>query len=128
MSDTVDVEDIAAAAGVVPLLGGRASLGIATSAMLHLAAATAAFSTANEIAAGPPATAPAKGTGPFSKLIKYALVGAAALVIAVVALYWWVHRRPPAGSDRPSTATAGPTTTATPEPDPSAEAPAPLAG
>lgn len=80
------------------------------------------------VTAGPPATAPAKGTGPFSKLIKYALVGAAALVIAVVALYWWVHRRPPAGSDRPSTATAGPTTTATPEPDPSAEAPAPLAG
>jgi L-alanine-DL-glutamate epimerase-like enolase superfamily enzyme len=43
---------VAAAAGVTPLLGGRPSLGIATAAMLHLAAATAAFSTANEIAAG----------------------------------------------------------------------------
>ena len=43
---------VAAAAGVIPLLGGRPSLGIATAAMLHLAAATAAFSTANEIAAG----------------------------------------------------------------------------
>ena len=41
---------VAAAAGVVPMLGGRASLGIATAAMLHLAAATAAFSTSNEIA------------------------------------------------------------------------------
>ena len=36
---------VAAAAGVVPVLGGRPSLGIATAAMLHLAAATAAFST-----------------------------------------------------------------------------------
>ena len=43
---------IAAAAGVVPVLGGRASVGIATAAMLHLAAATAAFSTGNEIASG----------------------------------------------------------------------------
>ena len=43
---------VAAAAGVVPVLGRRASVGIATAAMLHLAAATTAFSTANEIAAG----------------------------------------------------------------------------
>ena len=42
---------VAAAAGVVPVLGRRASVGIATAAMLHVAAATAAFSTANEIAA-----------------------------------------------------------------------------
>jgi len=41
---------IAAAAGVVPVLGGRPSVGIATAAMLHLAAATAAFSTSNELA------------------------------------------------------------------------------
>ena len=41
---------IAAAGGVVPVLGGRPSLGIATAAMLHLAAAVPAFSTANEIA------------------------------------------------------------------------------
>ena len=43
---------VAAAAGVVPVLGGRASLGIATAAMLHLAAAIPAFSTGNEIAVG----------------------------------------------------------------------------
>ncbi|MEN6458881.1 MAG: enolase C-terminal domain-like protein [Thermoguttaceae bacterium] len=43
---------IAAAAGVTPLLGGVPSLGIATAAMLHLAAATTAFSAANEMAAG----------------------------------------------------------------------------
>jgi L-alanine-DL-glutamate epimerase-like enolase superfamily enzyme len=43
---------IAAAAGVVPVLGGRPSLGIATAAMLHLAAAIPAFSTANDIAPG----------------------------------------------------------------------------
>ena len=41
---------VAAAAGVVPVLGGRTSLGIATAAMLHLAAAIPAFSTSNEIA------------------------------------------------------------------------------
>jgi muconate cycloisomerase len=41
---------IAAAAGVVPVLGSRPSMGIATAAMLHLAAATAAFSTSNEFA------------------------------------------------------------------------------
>ncbi|MCE5268997.1 MAG: mandelate racemase/muconate lactonizing enzyme family protein [Planctomycetaceae bacterium] len=41
---------VAAAAGVSPLLGGHPSLGIATAAMLHVAAATAAFSTANEMA------------------------------------------------------------------------------
>ncbi len=41
---------VAAAAGMVPVLGCRASLGIATAAMLHLAAATPAFSTGNEIA------------------------------------------------------------------------------
>ena len=43
---------IAAAAGVVPLLGGRTSLGVATATMLHLAAATSAFSAANDIAPG----------------------------------------------------------------------------
>jgi L-alanine-DL-glutamate epimerase-like enolase superfamily enzyme len=41
---------IAAAGGVMPVLGGRPSVGIATAAMLHLAASTAAFSTASEIA------------------------------------------------------------------------------
>jgi L-alanine-DL-glutamate epimerase-like enolase superfamily enzyme len=41
---------VAAAAGVVPVLGSRPSVGIATAAMLHLAAATAAFSTSNELA------------------------------------------------------------------------------
>ena len=41
---------IAEAAGVVPVLGGRPSVGIATAAMLHVAAATAAFSTSNELA------------------------------------------------------------------------------
>jgi L-alanine-DL-glutamate epimerase-like enolase superfamily enzyme len=41
---------VAAAAGAIPLLGGRPSVGIATAAMLHLAAATAAFSTSNELA------------------------------------------------------------------------------
>ena len=43
---------IAAAAGVVPLLGGRPSLGIATAAMLHLAAAIPAFATANDVTPG----------------------------------------------------------------------------
>ena len=43
---------IAGAAGVVPLLGGRPSLGIATAAMLHLAAAIPAFSTANDVTPG----------------------------------------------------------------------------
>jgi muconate cycloisomerase len=43
---------IAAAAGAVPVLGSRPSAGIATAALLHLAAATAAFSTSNELAAG----------------------------------------------------------------------------
>ncbi len=43
---------IAAAAGVVPILGGRPSLGIATAAMLHLAAAIPAFSTGNDITPG----------------------------------------------------------------------------
>ena len=43
---------IAAAAGVVPLLGGRPSLGLATAAMLHLAAAVPAFSTGNDITPG----------------------------------------------------------------------------
>ena len=41
---------VAAAAGVIPVLGGRTSLGIAAAAMLHVAAAIPAFSTANEIA------------------------------------------------------------------------------
>jgi len=41
---------VAVAAGVIPVLGGRTSLGIAAAAMLHLAAAISAFSTANEIA------------------------------------------------------------------------------
>jgi len=41
---------IASAAGVIPVLGGRPSVGIATAAMLHVAAATAAFSTNNELA------------------------------------------------------------------------------
>jgi L-Ala-D/L-Glu epimerase len=41
---------VAAAAGIVPLLGGRTSLRIAAAAMLHLAAAIPAFSTSNEIA------------------------------------------------------------------------------
>jgi L-Ala-D/L-Glu epimerase len=45
---------VAEAAGVVPVLGGRPSLGIAAAAMLHLAAATAAFSTVNEIAVQQP--------------------------------------------------------------------------
>jgi L-alanine-DL-glutamate epimerase-like enolase superfamily enzyme len=45
---------VAVAAGLIPLVGGRASLGISAAAMLHLAAATAAFSTANEIAASRP--------------------------------------------------------------------------
>ena len=40
---------VASAAGVIPMLGGRASLGIAAAAMLHMAAAISAFSTANEI-------------------------------------------------------------------------------
>jgi L-alanine-DL-glutamate epimerase-like enolase superfamily enzyme len=43
---------VAAAAGVVPVLGGRPSVGIATAAMLHAAAATAAFSASNELASG----------------------------------------------------------------------------
>jgi L-Ala-D/L-Glu epimerase len=42
---------VAAAAGVVPVLAGQTSLGIAAAAMLHLAAAIPAFSTSNEIAA-----------------------------------------------------------------------------
>ena len=41
---------VADAAGITPILGCRASLGIATAAMLHLAAATPALSTGNEIA------------------------------------------------------------------------------
>ncbi len=41
---------MAAAGGVIPVLGSRPSVGVATAAMLHLAAATAAFSTANELA------------------------------------------------------------------------------
>lgn len=41
---------VADAAGIVPLLGGRPSVGIATAAMLHVAAATAAFATSNEFA------------------------------------------------------------------------------
>ena len=41
---------VAAAAGIVPVLGGKTSLGIAAAAMLHVAAATTAFSTSNEIA------------------------------------------------------------------------------
>jgi L-Ala-D/L-Glu epimerase len=45
---------VAATAGVVPVLGGRTSLGIATAAMLHLAAAIPAFATANEIATHQP--------------------------------------------------------------------------
>lgn len=41
---------VADGAGMIPVLGCRASLGIATAAMLHLAAATPAISTGNEIA------------------------------------------------------------------------------
>ncbi len=41
---------VAAAGGLTPLLGGRNSIGIATAAMLHVAAATASLATANEIA------------------------------------------------------------------------------
>jgi len=41
---------VAAAAGAIPVLGGCPSVGIATAAMLHLAAAIPAFSTGNEIA------------------------------------------------------------------------------
>ena len=41
---------VAAAAGMVPVLGGKTSLGIAAAAMLHLAAAISAFSASNEIA------------------------------------------------------------------------------
>jgi L-alanine-DL-glutamate epimerase-like enolase superfamily enzyme len=41
---------IAAAAGVAALLGGRPALGIATAAMLHLAAATPSLRAANETA------------------------------------------------------------------------------
>ncbi len=41
---------VAVAAGVVPVLGGKTSLGIAAAAMLHLAAAIPAFSASNEIA------------------------------------------------------------------------------
>ena len=40
---------MATAGGAIPVLGGRPSVGIATAAMLHLAAATAAFSTGNEL-------------------------------------------------------------------------------
>jgi L-alanine-DL-glutamate epimerase-like enolase superfamily enzyme len=40
---------VASAAGVIPILGGRASLGISAAAMLHMAAAMSAFSTGNEI-------------------------------------------------------------------------------
>lgn len=40
---------VAAAAGVTPILAGRPSVGIATAALLHVAAATAAFSTGNEL-------------------------------------------------------------------------------
>jgi L-alanine-DL-glutamate epimerase-like enolase superfamily enzyme len=40
---------VAAAGGVISILGSRPSVGIATAAMLHVAAATAAFSTANEL-------------------------------------------------------------------------------
>ena len=41
---------VAAAGGISPLLGGRPSVGIASAAMLHLAAAVSAFSSGNEIA------------------------------------------------------------------------------
>lgn len=41
---------IAQAAGVMPVLGGRPSLGVAAAAMLHVAAATSAFATSNEFA------------------------------------------------------------------------------
>ena len=44
------IREVAAAAGVVPVLGGKTSLGIAAAAMLHVAAAIPAFSTSNEIA------------------------------------------------------------------------------
>jgi L-alanine-DL-glutamate epimerase-like enolase superfamily enzyme len=40
---------IASAAGVVPILASRPSVGIATAALLHVAAARAAFSTSNEL-------------------------------------------------------------------------------
>jgi L-alanine-DL-glutamate epimerase-like enolase superfamily enzyme len=40
---------VASAAGVIPLLGGRASLGIATAAAMHMTAAWSAFATSNEI-------------------------------------------------------------------------------
>ena len=41
---------VAAAGGMIPVFGCRPSVGIATAAMLHLAAATAVFSTSNELA------------------------------------------------------------------------------
>lgn len=41
---------VAAAGGIIPLLGGRASMGVATAAMLHLAASTASLSAAHELA------------------------------------------------------------------------------
>ncbi len=41
---------VAAAGGAIPVLGSRPSVGIATAALLHLAAATAAFSAGNELA------------------------------------------------------------------------------
>jgi muconate cycloisomerase len=40
---------VAASAGMMPVLGGRPSVGIASAAMLHLAAATASFSASNEL-------------------------------------------------------------------------------
>jgi L-Ala-D/L-Glu epimerase len=40
---------IAEAAGIIPMLGGQTSFGIASAAMLHLAAAIPAFATTNEI-------------------------------------------------------------------------------
>ena len=43
---------IALAARVVPVLGSRPSVGIATAAVIHLAAATAAFSASNELVSG----------------------------------------------------------------------------
>ncbi len=43
---------VAEAAGVVPILGRRASVGIATAAMLHLAAAMPSLATAHEIVSG----------------------------------------------------------------------------
>jgi len=45
---------VAEASGIVPILGGRPSLGVSAMAMLHLAAAVPAFRAANDIIPGSP--------------------------------------------------------------------------